>query len=50
MTILSLPYFCFNVEEREPSLFIEPNSVEFEKLTINRPDAISVNAAICAQK
>ena len=31
-------------------ILIEPNSVEFEKLSGNRPNAISVNAAVCAQK
>ena len=31
-------------------LLIEPNSVEFEKLSVNRPNAISVNAAVCAQR
>ena len=31
-------------------ILIEPNSVEFEKISVNRPKAISVNAAICAQK
>ncbi len=31
-------------------LLIEPNPVEYGKLFANRPDAIGVNVAICAQR